>query len=175
LSTTTPGSVPTTGTWKIDSVHSSASFRVTHHHVATFRGHFHNVTGELENGVLSGSVAVDSIDVGVVPMFKDHMLGADWFDAASHPTLSFRSTDLHDHDGHLHAAGELTIKGVTKLVSIAGAVSGPVSVPKQDGSSSDRIGIDLVAQINRKDFGITGEGGAADEVTIEVSLALVAQ
>lgn len=175
MSTSIPATIPTTGTWKIDSIHSSATFTVKHHVIATFRGHFHDVSGELVDGVLTGSVKTDSIDVGSLPMFKDHMLGADWFDGANFADLSFQSTDLHAHDDHLHATGELTIKGVTKPVEIGGSVSGPVSVPGADGSAADRVGIDLIAQINRRDFGITGEGGAADDVIIEVSLELVAQ
>jgi len=154
LSTTVRATIPSTGTWKIDSVHSSATFKVSHHVVATFRGHFHEVSGSLENGFLSGS---------------------DWFDIENHKTLSFSSTDLHAHGDHLHAAGELTIKGVTKPVAIAGSVRGPVSVPNHDGTTSDRLGLDLTTTINRREFGITGEGGAADDVTIEVSLELVAQ
>jgi polyisoprenoid-binding protein YceI len=175
LSTTVPASIPSTGTWKIDSVHSSATFTVGHHVVATFRGHFHEVSGALENGVLSGSVQTDSIDLGTLPVFKEHLLGADWFDIANHTTVEFRSTDLHAHGDHLHAAGELTIKGVTKPVEISGSVRGPVPVPNHDGSSSDRLGLDLITTINRREFGIVGDGGAADEVTIEVSLELVAE
>jgi polyisoprenoid-binding protein YceI len=172
---TTAASIPSTGTWQIDSVHSSVTFTVAHHGVATFRGHFHEVSGALEDGVLSGTVQTDSIDLGTLPMFKEHLLGADWFDIANHTSLSFSSTDLHAHGDHLHAHGELTIKGVTKPVEISGSVRGPVPVPNHDGSSSDRLGLDLTTTVNRRDFGITGEGGAADAVTIEVSLELVAQ
>ncbi|MGA2014057.1 MAG: YceI family protein [Solirubrobacteraceae bacterium] len=175
MSATIPARIPVTGTWKIDSVHSSATFTVGHHRVATFRGHFHEVSGALENGVLSGSLHAESIDVGPLPMFREHLLGADWFDIENHQTLSFSSTDLHAHGDHLHAAGELTIKGVTKPVEISGNVRGPVAVPNRDGSSSDRLGVDLTTTVNRREFGLTGEGGAADAVTIEVSLELVAQ
>ena len=73
LSTTVPTSIPSTGTWKIDSVHSSATFKVIHHVVATFRGHFHEVSGALEDGVLSGSVQTDSIDLGTLPLLKEHL------------------------------------------------------------------------------------------------------
>jgi polyisoprenoid-binding protein YceI len=175
LSTTVPASIPSTGTWKIDSIHSSVTFKVSHHGVATFRGHFHDVSGALENGVLSGSLPTDTIDLGTLPMFKEHLLGSDWFDIENYKTLSFSSKDLHAHGDQLHATGELTIKGVTKPVEISGSVRGPVPVPNQDGSSSDRLGLDLITTINRRDFDVTGEGGAANDVTIEVSLELVAE
>jgi polyisoprenoid-binding protein YceI len=172
MSTTTP-TIPTTGTWTIDGIHSTATFTVRHNKVATFRGHFHGISGALEDGVLSGEVQVENIDVGLLPMFKDHMLSADWFDVENHPTLSFKSTDLHAHDDHLHATGEITIKGVTKPVEIGGSVTGPESVSTPDGKTANRVGIDLVTQVSRKDFGVTGQGGAEDLVTIEVSLELV--
>lgn len=175
MSTTVPASIPSTGTWKIDGIHSSATFTVRHHGIATFRGHFHGLDGALENGALSGSVQTDSIDLGTLPMFKEHLLGADWFDVANHATLNFASSDLHAHGDHVHGAGDLTIKGVTKPVELSGSVRGPIPVANQDGSSSDRLGLDLVTTINRRDFGVSGEGGAADDVTIEVSLELVAQ
>ncbi len=175
MSTTVPAAIPTTGTWKIDSVHSSATFTVGHHVVATFRGHFHEVSGALQDGVLSGSVHTESIDIGTLPMFREHLLGADWFDLENHKTLNFSSTDLHAHGDHLHASGELTIKGVTKPVEISGSVRGPLPVPNHDGSSSDRLGLDLTTTVNRREFGIVGEGGAGDRVTIEVSLELIAQ
>ncbi len=175
MSITVPTDVPTTGTWRIDTVHSTATFTVTHHVVATFRGHFHDLSGQLDNGVLTGEVQVEKLDIGSLPMFKEHLLGADWFDVTNYPTLSFRSTDLHAHDGHLHAAGELTLKGVTKPVSITGSVRGPVSITGPDGNPADRLGIDLSTTVNRREFNIIGEGGAADDVTIDVSLELVAQ
>lgn len=172
MSTTVPAEVPTTGTWQIDTIHSTATFSVKHLMVATFRGHFHEVTGALVDGELSGSVQTENIDVGRLPMFKDHLLATDWFDVANYPTLSFRSTDFHAHDGNLHATGELTIKGVTKPVEISGKVTGPLEVTGADGSPQQRLGLDLVTTINRKEFNIVGEGGAHDDVTIDVSLAL---
>jgi polyisoprenoid-binding protein YceI len=174
VSTTVPTEVPTTGTWDIDSIHSTVTFSVKHHVIATFRGHFHEVTGALVDGVLSGSVKSDNLDVGTLPMFKDHLSAPDWFDIANFPTLSFTSTDLHAHDGHLHAAGELTLKGITKPIAVTGTVTGPLEVTVADGSQQQRLGLDLSTTINRKEFGIVGEGGAADNVTIDVSLELSA-
>jgi polyisoprenoid-binding protein YceI len=173
VSTTTPASIPTTGTWKIDPIHSTVSFKVKHNVVATFRGYFHDVTGQLVDGVLSGEVAVENLDVGSLPLFKEHLLAPDWFDAANFPTLSFTSTDLHAHGDHLHAAGELTIKGITKAVEIGGNVTGPLSVKGADGVTADRLGIDLITTIDRNDFKVGAYVG--DEVTIEVSLELAAQ
>ena len=175
MSTTTPAEIPTTGTWKIDTVHSSVSFAVGHNVVGTFRGHIHDVTGALVDGVLSGEVQVENLDPGL-PMLKDHLLGGDvWFDAANYPTLSFTSTDLHAHGDQLHAAGELTLRGVTKPVAISGSVRGPLEVTIADGSQSTRLGLELSTTINRKEFGMTGDGKVKDDVTIIVDLELALQ
>ncbi len=175
MGTPATASIPATGTWNIDGIHSTIVFRVTHNVVATFRGSFHGISGTLQDGVLSGEVAVDGLDIGLLDVFKQHLLSEGWFDAAGHPTLSFRSTDLHSHaDGHLHAAGELTIKGVTKPVSISGTVVGPQTVTAVDGSVADRLGVNLVSTFDRREFGLTSSGGAEWDVTLEVALELVA-
>ncbi len=172
MSTSAP-SIPTTGTWNIDGIHSSVIFTLTHNAVATYRGSFHGVTGTLQDGVLSGEVAIDNLDVGLLGVFKEHLLGEGWFDGANHPTLSFSSTDIHSHpDGGVHAAGELTIKGVTKPIAISGTVTGPQSVELADGSTGERLGLNLTTTVDRREFGLETFAGAAWEVTIEVTLEL---
>jgi polyisoprenoid-binding protein YceI len=176
MGTPAEASIPATGTWKIDGVHSTATFKVTHNVVATFRGTFHGVNGSLENGVLAGEVAVEGLEIGPLEPFKQHLLSADWFDAAAHPALSFRSTDLHSHaDGTLHAAGELTMKGVTKPVSISGSVVGPQEVTAVDNSVATRLGVNLATTVDRREFGLESFGGANWDVTLEVALELVAE
>jgi polyisoprenoid-binding protein YceI len=166
-------SIPTTGTWNIDSVHSSVIFTLTHNVVATFRGSFHGVSGTLQDGVLSGEVAVSNLNVGLIDVFKEHLLGEAWFDGAKYPTISFSSTDIHNHpDGGVHAAGELTIRGVTKPVAISGTVTGPTSVELADGSTDERLGINLTTTVDRREFGMEAFAGADWDVTIEVTLQL---
>ncbi len=172
MSTSAP-SIPTSGTWNIDGIHSSVIFTLTHNVVATYRGNFHGVTGTLTDGVLSGEVAVDNLDVGLLDMFKEHLLAESWFDAANHPTLSFRSTDIHAHDdGGVHATGELTIKGVTKPITISGTVTGPASVELADGSTGERLGLNLTTTVDRREFGLETFAGADWDVTVEVTLQL---
>ncbi|HEX3801903.1 MAG TPA: YceI family protein [Solirubrobacteraceae bacterium] len=171
MSATTPASIPATGSWKIDETHSTATFTLAHNVVATFRGGFHGITGGLEDGVLSGSLPVGNLDVPGPAVFKEHLLGEGFFDAASHPTLSFRSDDLHAHgDGSVHATGELTIKGVTKPITADGSVRGPLEVTLADGSIGERLGITLTTRVDRRDYGMTVFAGADWDVTIEVAL-----
>ena len=173
MSTTTPATLPTTGTWNIDSVHSSANFSLKHNIVATFRARFLGVTGKLEDGALSGSVPVESLELAI-PVFKEHVVGEGFLDSANHPNLTFRSSDVHAHDdGTVHVDGEITIRGVTKPISASGRVSGPVEVTRPDGTEIEVVGLDLTATVDRRDFGLEIYAGAGWEVTIEVDLQLV--
>lgn len=173
MSVTTPASVPATGSWQIDATHSTVTFTVTHNVVATFRAGFHGISGSLEDGVLSGSVAVENLELGGPEIFREHLLGEGFLDAASHPTLSFRSQDIHAHgDGSVHASGELTIKGVTKPITVGGSVRGPLEVTLADGSTGERLGFTLTTTVDRRDYGLNIAAGTDWEVTIEVELEL---
>lgn len=174
MTVTVPTTTPVAGSWEIDTVHSYASFKVTHHVVATFRSGFHGVSGKLQDGTLSGSVPVENIALRGVDAFREHLLGPDWFDAAAHPELTFTSTEFQvDGDGSLQATGELTIKGITKQLSISGSARGPAEITRSNGSLSERLGLDLTAVVDRRDFGLNAGGGADSAVTLEVALELV--
>jgi polyisoprenoid-binding protein YceI len=173
MSAITAGSLPTTGSWKIDPTHSTATFTLIHNVVATFRAGFHDVSGTLIDGVLSGSVPVENLELGGPAAFREHVLGEGFLDAASHPTLEFRSHDIHAHgDGHVHASGELTIRGVTLPIAAEGHVRGPLEVTLVDGSTGERLGLTLSTTVDRRDFGLNIFAGADWHVTIEVELEL---
>ena len=182
MSATLPAALPATGTWTVDPIHSSARFSITHHAIATFRAGFDNVAGvyDADSGVLSGSVPVDNIDLQGVAKFKSDLLAERFFDADSHPTLSFVSTELTaDGDGGVRVQGELTIRAITRPISAIGHIGGPITVTHHDGRRSDRLGIDLSAVIDRRDFGMTHNNEYAEgvvnlgwDVAIEVALEL---
>ena len=173
MSATTPASLPATGSWRVDATHSTATFTLTHNVVATFRAGFHGISGSLEDGVLSGSVAVENLDLGGPAAFREHLLGEGFFDAASHPNLSFRSQDIHAHGGgNVHGSGELTIKGTTLPIAVEGSVRGPQEVELADGSTGERLGITLTTTVDRRDYGLEIYAGADWDVAIEVALEL---
>jgi len=169
------------GTWKIDTIHSHVGFAVKHMVVSTFRGRFEDYTGSLtaaEDGTprLEGSVAVDSIVVKDENL-AGHLKSPDFFDSASHPRISFVSEDLKvAEDGSLEVEGELTIKGHTHRVTGRGSVTGP----HVDIAGNDKLGVELEAVIDRREFGLEWnaplpKGGFAldNDVKLEVSLELV--
>ncbi|MCL2418622.1 MAG: YceI family protein [Conexibacteraceae bacterium] len=172
MSFTAP-SIPTTGHWHIDTVHSNAHFSLRHNSVATFRAAIQGVTGQLADGVLSGQVQAANLDVGLLEPFKGHVIGEAFLDAEHHPTIDFTSTEIHAHeDGLVHLRGALTIKGVTKQVAAEGVVRGPQEVDLANGSRGTRLGLDLTTTLDRRDYGMAVYAGADWQVTLEVALQL---
>jgi polyisoprenoid-binding protein YceI len=160
-------SLPQTGVWAIDSHHSTIHFSVTHHAVATFRSTFTNVSGayDAQQGELAGEVAVKDITLTGLDRLKGHIFTADFFDAEQFPTIAFRSTKVHD-DGHeLIVEGELTLRGVTKPITARGSASGPQEVHQRDGAVAERIGIDLITTIDRREWGVNFNNEVAQGVT----------
>ena len=181
MSTATTGAAIATGDWKVDTVHSHVGFAVKHMVVATFRGRFEDYQGELtvgEDGTpqLQGSVAVDSIVVKDENL-AGHLKSPDFFDSAEHQRISFASTAIRTGaEGRLEVDGELTIKGHTHPVSAVGSFT----QPHEDIAGQEKIGVELEAVIDRREFGLNWnaplpKGGFALEtdVTLQVSLELV--
>jgi polyisoprenoid-binding protein YceI len=163
------------GTWSVDPVHSHAAFAVRHSGIATFRGHFSALSAQLADGTLSGTVAVDSVEVPIDKL-KGHLLAPDFFDAEAHPQITFTASDLSVDGETLTVHGELTLKGVTRELEATGTITGPATY--LDGN--ERIAISIETVINRHDFGVSwnaplpsGGNAVGDDVTLTVDLQLV--
>src|SRR3954451_21990472 len=174
MTATTEQTLPT-GTWQLDPVHSKAGFGVKHAGLSTFRGTFRDVAATLEDGVLTGTVPVASVDVPVEQL-KGHLQGPDFFDAERFPEISFTTTDAVQDGERLVVKGELTMRGVTLPVQATGTIAGPA----QYFDGNDRIAVELQTVVDRTAYGITwnapipsGGNALADEVTITVELQLV--
>src|SRR3974377_2078268 len=168
MSTTTFTTAPA-GTWSADPVHSHVSFEVAYAGTSAFRGGFGEYGASLQDGVLEGVAKVGSVNVKDERL-SGHLQSPDFFDAERFPEITFRTSDL-EH-------GELTIKGVTRPVTI----SSTVSEPKVDPFGRERVGITLETTVDRQMFGISwnapNQGGGnylGDDVTIKADLALVRQ
>jgi polyisoprenoid-binding protein YceI len=149
--------------------------------VATFRGRFDDYDGTLSVGEdrapqLAGHVAVDSIKVADENLAA-HLSAPDFFDSERYPEIRFSSSGVRVGDGgELEVEGELEIKGRKRPVTARGSISGPHT----DIAGNDKIGIELEARIDRREFGLEWnaplpKGGFAldNEVKLEVSLELV--
>lgn len=162
--TATVGSLPETGVWSIDTVHSTVDFSVSHHVVATFRSSFTNITGSFngDRGALAGEVQASEITLTGLDRLKSHILTPDFFNAEEFPTFAFRSSSIEQRGSELTVKGELTLRGVTRPIIAAGLVRGPQAVRHGDGRVTERLGIDLSTTIDRRDFGIDFNREAAE-------------
>jgi polyisoprenoid-binding protein YceI len=167
------------GTYAADPVHSSITFAIAHNGVATFRSGFGSYEARLEGGDaprLEGSVDVAGIEIEEEQL-KGHLLSPEFFDAARHPRLRFRSSELRvDEDGSLRVRGELEIRGAKREVE----ASGRFGQLGADLGGNARIGLSLAATVDRRGFGLDWNaelpsgGEVLDyEVSIAVELELV--
>jgi polyisoprenoid-binding protein YceI len=167
-----------TGTWSLDTVHSIVGFEVGYM-AGTFKGRFHEVSATLaagDSGVeLEGVATVASVDVQN-PDLNAHLLSPDFFDAEQFPELRFAAEDIGLDGDTIAADGEITIKGVTKPVTVTGTISAPMTDPWGNA----RFGVTVTATVDRTEFGLNwnnplpnGDLALADEVTIVAELQFV--
>ena len=180
----TPQNTTTTTTWKIDSAHSVAEFKVKHMMISNVKGHFAKVGGALtldESEVANSHVeaTIDAASLETRDAQRDaHLKSPDFFHAEKFPALSFKSTRISlVRDGELAVEGNLTIRGVTRKVAFD--VEGPTP-PAKDPWGNTRIAVSATTRINRKDFGLTWNaaletGGilVGDEVTITLDMQFI--
>ena len=111
--------------YDLDPLHSTVGFSIRHMMVTTQRGQFHGVTGSLDvdrddwsRSRVTAEIDVTSVDTHQADRDK-HLLSAEFFDAASHPKMTFvsRRVSLRP-DGHLSVVGDLSIRGVTRSVEL---------------------------------------------------------
>jgi polyisoprenoid-binding protein YceI len=179
VSTTQTLTIAPAGTWRLDPVHSSVGFEVDYL-AGTFKGDFREVEAALvvegENPArLEGTAKVASVDVKDENL-KAHLQSPDFFDAERHPELRFTAEDVGLDGEAVTVEGEITIKGVTKPVALAGRVVPPMADPY----GNERIGIKLTTTVDRTEFGLnwnmplpTGQPALANDVRIVGDLYFV--
>ena len=166
-------------TYNADPVHSSFGFAVRYQGVSLFKGTLDEVAATLTDGGLEGTAKVETISIRTPDQFRQHVLSAEFFDAANHPEVTFTSNDLDlADDGTATVAGELTIKGITRPVEATGTWIAPAA----DAFGNTRGHLNLQAVIDRTEFDMnwnmalpSGGNVLANEVTLTVELSLVAQ
>src|SRR6185295_9415924 len=139
------------GTWAADPVHSHVSFEVAYAGVNSFRGGFTDFTATLTGDSLEGSAKVASVDVKDEQL-NGHLQTPDFFDAERYPEITFRATDLVRHDDEVTARGDLTIKGVTRPITLEGTIA---PEPSTDPFGRERLGLKLETSIDRTDYGVS--------------------
>jgi polyisoprenoid-binding protein YceI len=172
-----------TGRYVLDQAHSFIGFSARHAMVTKVRGAFQEVqgTGYLDEEDPSKShveltIEAASIDTGN-PDRDNHLRSNDFLAMAEHPRITFKSTEVQRVDqSHYRVTGDLTIRGVTRPVTIDFEFTGQVNDPW----GNVRVGFAGSTTINRKDWGITWNmaleaGGVlvSDKVNLELDIAAV--
>jgi polyisoprenoid-binding protein YceI len=171
------------GTWTVDPAHSSVAFEVKHMMISTVRGQFREFDGTLEaaeddpaSSRVRGTARVASIDTGS-PDRDEHLKGPDFFDSERFPEIVYASTRIEPLGGpDYRVTGDLTIRGVTRAVTMDATVEGA----GEDPWGAERVGIRVRGAVDRKDFGLTWQqplarGGVlvGEEVRILIDVSAV--
>ena len=144
------------GTYTIDPGHSDVAFTVRHLMVSKVRGHFTRFQGELTlapdplASSVTATIELASIDTNN-PQRDDDLRSANFFEVDTYPTISYRSTGVRHSEDGFDLEGELTIRGVTRPVTLALDVNGFT----KDPYGGTRAGFSATGEIDRKDFDIT--------------------
>jgi polyisoprenoid-binding protein YceI len=172
----------TTTTWTIDPAHSVLEFAVKHMMFTTAKGRFSDFSGTITfdpKNVTASSVEVtiDTASIDTRTTDRDaHLRSADFFDVEQYPTASFRSTSVEadeaDDDNFL-IHGDLTIKGITKPITLKAEYEGSGVNPW----GVEVAGFEAKGKFSRKDFGLNWNqalesGGVlvSDEVKLSIDV-----
>jgi polyisoprenoid-binding protein YceI len=169
-----------TGTWTIDPGHSDVAFTVRHMMVSKVRGHFTRFEGELllasdpVDSAVTASIDLRSIDTNN-PQRDDDLRSANFLEIQTHPTMTYRSTNIRHSEDGFDVDGDLSLHGVTRRVPLALVVNGFT----RDPYGGTRAGFSATAEIDRKDFGITTNipmdgGGVVIGDTIQIYIEIEA-
>ncbi len=170
--------------YSVDNPHTTVGFAVKHMMVATTRGQFDKVAGkvEIDDADLTRcriDVTIEAASVDTRNAKRDeHLRSADFLDVAKYPLITFRSSRFEKTaDGKLLATGNLTMHGVTRLVTLAVDSIAPSSKAL---SGATVRGASASGTLSRKDFGLvwnktleTGGVAVGDEVQLTIDAELV--
>ena len=140
--------------WNFDPAHSQIQFAVKHMGISTVRGTFTQFEGtiEEEDGHVTGvNVDVDLASLTTGSDQRDgHLKGADFFDVEANPKATFRLTTFTRSGEEVTAEGNLTIRGVTRPITLKGEIGGP----SKDPWGNEKVSASLTGKISRKEWGL---------------------
>ena len=172
-----------TGEYALDPAHTQIGFIARHAMVTKVRGTFNEIVGtgyfdadDPSKTHLELTVQVASVDTRNADRNK-HLRTNDFFDAPKYPEIHFVSTSVEATDAkHYRVTGDLSIKGVTKSVSVDFEFTGAA----RDTYGNDRIGFEGSTVVNRKDWGVNFNapleaGGVlvSEKITLEFEVSAI--
>ena len=169
--------------WKIDPTHSEVGFKVKHMMFTNVKGLFndYDATIEFVDDLNDAKVEFEAKINSIFTNNDDrdtHLKSADFFDAEQFPSLKFKATSIEGSGSDYKITGDLTIKGITKPVTLNAEYSGLMTDPW----GNTKVGLNLEGKINRKDYGLTYNaaletGGVlvGEDVKLNAEIQLVQQ
>ena len=181
MTTTTPS---LTGTYAIDASHSRIGFVARHAMVTKVRGSFNDFEG---TAVLDGddparstaTVTIQAASIDTRNAQRDeHLRSNDFLAMDQFPTITFTSTGARAANDGFELSGDLTVRGVTKPVTIPFTFEGAAT----DVYGNERVGFEGSVAITRTDFGVTWNaaletGGVlvSDKIVLEFEVSAIKQ
>ncbi|MEJ6014289.1 YceI family protein [Corynebacterium sp. H127] len=168
------------GTYALDSTHSRIGFWLRHAMVTKVHGEFTDYESNIVIGEDSSATAViKTASIDTKNADRDaHIKGEDFFDVAKFPEMTFTATDFNIAGNAGTVTGDLTIKGITKPVTLDVEIFGEAVDPYDQ----TRVGFEATTKINRKDFGIDfnaplGTGGVllSEDINIVIEGSAIRQ
>ncbi|KFN42307.1 YceI family protein [Arenimonas metalli] len=161
--------------YNIDPTHTQVEFTYSHMGFSNITGRFDTVQGEFlfdpanpTQSSVNITIPVESLSTGVEKL-DEHLLKADFFDAATYPTATFKSTGVTAAgDNALKVAGDLTIHGVTRPVVLDVTIN---KIGEHPMAKVPAAGFDATTTILRSDYGVGGYVPVVgDEVRIDITV-----
>jgi polyisoprenoid-binding protein YceI len=148
--------VPSVGSWSLDPTHTSITFEVRHLMISKVRGSFGSASGTIEvaedplESTVEIAVDIASVESGTEDR-DNHLRSPDFFDAGEYPQMTFRSSKVNRVGGGYVMTGDLTIKDVTKPVTLDFEFLGGLIDPE----GSPRAAFSASFEVDREDWGLT--------------------
>ncbi|QGU01760.1 hypothetical protein CKALI_04405 [Corynebacterium kalinowskii] len=168
------------GTYTLDPSHSRIGFWLRHAMVTKVRGEFTDFEAALtygENNSATATIKTASINTNSADR-DAHVRGEDFFNVEQFPEMTFTATDFNIDGTEGTVTGDLTIKGITKPVTLKVEIAG-IAV---DPYNQTRLGFEATTKINRKDFNIdfnaplnTGGVMLSEDINIEIEGSAIRQ
>jgi len=171
------------GTWKLDKAHSELSFTVKHLGISKVRGVFHDfdvtihAADELEDSTIEATIDLASVDTKD-PNRDGHLKTGDFFKIDEFPTATFKSTSISGALDDFTVTGDLTLRGVTKPITLKGEFGGV----NTDAYGNVHAGAEVKTTIDRTEFGVSWNspleaGGLllSNDVTLNFDLQVILQ
>lgn len=168
-------------TWKLDPSHTTVEFSAKHLMISTVKGRITDIEGTIytdennpRNSSVEATLKAASLDTRT-DQRDQHLRSADFLDVEKYPEIKFRSTRIEGDRDSFKLTGDLTIRDVTKQITLDVEFEGA----GKDPWGGERVGFSAKGKIDRRDFGLTWNqaletGGVVVGNDIKISLEVEA-